>query len=236
MTRTMGEAAGYGSVQKICNVIRLYPLALIIFWLPNLLHSFIYDIGAQKKGNLYNIGLGNILFCFGSCYGISMSVIFFAKSPEARHRWYNLLFRCRKRLLPYTSKTTIASSIISEGPRGSSIQERLIQNIAGTTNVNDDNEEILVVEDFGISSQYFGRSSSDSSISNTSNTSGDIGTHRKIIRNLPKLPEATELYHASSNDSFATAADEFHGETEKDLFNRTSFQIMTAKRREEEEE
>lgn len=76
-------------VQLAQQALELYPLSLIIFWVPQTVTSLAIIFG-DLHGKSFEYALASVLL-FRQLHGLVTSAIFFAKSPESRRLWWILI-------------------------------------------------------------------------------------------------------------------------------------------------
>lgn len=77
-------------IYEVLDMLRLYPVAMTINWLPNLVVSFIVDFIPPQNHSVWNIVLSAATI-LATQNGTFSALIFFIKSKEARCRWRHLL-------------------------------------------------------------------------------------------------------------------------------------------------
>ena len=71
---------------QIYRAMYLYPLLLFCTWTPLVgLSTLLYYLGYVAQIAQTSLA------CLSLCFGVSLSIIFFVKSPEARNRWFLLI-------------------------------------------------------------------------------------------------------------------------------------------------
>lgn len=84
------DLTAFPQIERALNSMRLYPIALLITWGPATIWGPIVNFGAVQ----FNEQVFEYVAAsegLGSLYGLFVAVVFFAKSKEARARWYQLL-------------------------------------------------------------------------------------------------------------------------------------------------
>jgi hypothetical protein len=78
-------------VKSLVDVLKLYPLTMVLCWIPNPVAVALVNTKAvDQSNNMVLITLG-----LGSLYGCCISAIFFVNSKEIRERWFQLMFGYR---------------------------------------------------------------------------------------------------------------------------------------------
>ena len=76
-------------VESAVRILLVYPVLMIVSWLPNIIVVFISYFNTGPSLAYYDAAI--MTYCFGSLYGFFLGVLFFVKSNEARTRWKNLI-------------------------------------------------------------------------------------------------------------------------------------------------
>lgn len=117
------------------DALSLYPIILIVCWLPNLVISTVNNYGYVYTGNAFIV-----LEILSGQTGTLTAIVFFYKSKEARRRWNKLLSTALPCMFstPLISPTTGSSSDISDDfPLDTQLYSvrRRERNTAGATSV-----------------------------------------------------------------------------------------------------
>lgn len=76
--------------RKAKATLQLYPLVMVIFWLPHLVTEFLLLLGFAKYA--WFLGIYYIFVILKELHGTAAALIFFVKSREARLLWYEVFF------------------------------------------------------------------------------------------------------------------------------------------------
>jgi hypothetical protein len=79
-------------MKQIVNSLYLYPVILMVTWLPNVIANEIYIASSSTSGpsSTQSIVL-NLLAIESNLNGVFLGLVFFSKSPEGRGRWVKFL-------------------------------------------------------------------------------------------------------------------------------------------------
>ena len=78
-------------IRMVVDAVQLYPIAMIVCWLPNLVLSFILSFGLINNGGLLIFVVTQAISVQN---GTTTTMLFFYKSREARHRWAAVFRQC----------------------------------------------------------------------------------------------------------------------------------------------
>lgn len=90
-------------IYSTMDALKLYPLGMMIAWVPNLLFSALVNSGVIPVTTVEGTAF-NVVSILATQDGTITAIIFFLKSREARFRWHRLLFS-KKRAGPLAEQT-----------------------------------------------------------------------------------------------------------------------------------
>lgn len=86
--RHMDIGTQFPEVRAVVDSVKLYPIAMILNWTPNLIASTIFNFSSLPATRLFVL-IMVITQVLSTQNGVWSAIIFFYKSKEARHRWAN---------------------------------------------------------------------------------------------------------------------------------------------------
>lgn len=89
----MNNTPGSQKLISVVNTLILYPLAIILTWIPNCIVVFLAYF-TDTNGILTASVIGTSQ-AIGVLYGTAIAIVFFSNSHEARQRWYVMLCRSK---------------------------------------------------------------------------------------------------------------------------------------------
>jgi hypothetical protein len=90
--RGIDLADKYPDIAKILDAQKLYPISMMICWVPNLILATLMDFKIVTSDTNTVLRLYHIVSILATQYGTLLAIIFFTKSREARFRWTKLIF------------------------------------------------------------------------------------------------------------------------------------------------
>jgi len=75
------------------KIVILYPLAMMVTWLPGEAYAFYLNSYSSNHGRLprHSLVIADYLFCMYILYGPLLSIIFYTKTLDARRAWMHNL-------------------------------------------------------------------------------------------------------------------------------------------------
>lgn len=84
-----GMGDNYPEVRAVVNATSLYPIAMLLFWGPNVFFALYLNV--SPRPSLGAVLLFDLSLIWAMMFGVACSLIFITKSKEAQHRWVRLL-------------------------------------------------------------------------------------------------------------------------------------------------